>query len=190
MSLEIKVGISARHLHISQEHLNILFGEGSELHPIKELMGGQFAADERVTVVGAQGRKLDNVRILGPIRKATQVEVSATDAMFLKVAAPLRDSGDVEGTAAVTLIGPKGQVELEQGCIVAKRHIHMSPADAERFGVADKELVSIDFPGERRGTLHDVLVRVDPTFTLEMHLDTDEANALAVKQGQMVVYNA
>lgn len=189
MSLEINVGISARHLHISQADLEVLFGEGAELHSIKVLMGGQYACDERVTVVGAQGRQLENVRILGPVRGATQVEVSKTDAMFLKVNAPLRDSGDTKESGSVTLIGPKGQVVLEEGCIVAKRHVHMSPADAENFGVVDKQMISLDFEGERKGTLHNVLVRVDPSFTLEMHIDTDEANALDVKPSQKVVYN-
>lgn len=178
--LEIKVGISARHLHITQEHLETLFGEGAELHPIKTLMGGQFAADEKVTVVGNNGRQLDNVRILGPLRKETQIEVSKTDAMFLKVDAPLRDSGDIAGSASVTLIGPKGQVTLTEGCIVPKRHVHMSPDDAKNFGVCDGDMIVINVEGERKGTLHNVLVRVHPTFTLEMHIDTDEANALGV----------
>ena len=179
-TLQIPVGISARHLHLCQEHLEVLFGEGAQLHPVKTLMGGQYAADERVTVVGHAGRKLENVRVLGPLRGATQVEISKTDAMFLKVEGVLRDSGDIEGTPGVTLIGPKGEVTLETGCIVAKRHIHMSPEDAKNFGLEDKARISVELEGERGGMMHNVLVRVDPTFTLEMHIDTDEANALGV----------
>ena len=187
-TLQIPVGISARHLHLCQEHLEALFGEGAQLHPIKTLMGGQYAADERVTVVGHAGRKLENVRVLGPLRGATQVEISKTDAMFLKVEGVLRDSGDIEGTPGVTLIGPKGEVTLETGCIVAKRHIHMSPEDAKNFGLEDKARISVELEGERGGMMHNVLVRVDPTFTLEMHIDTDEANAFEVKSNQVINY--
>lgn len=176
----IPVGISARHLHVTKEHLTILFGEGAELHPIKELMGGQFAAEERVHVVGNQGRILENVRILGPLRSATQVEISKTDAMFLKVNAPLKDSGDIAGTAAVKLIGPKGEVTLEEGCIVAKRHVHMSNEDAKAYGLVDNQRIAVTFEGERKGTLENILVRVHPSFTLEMHIDTDEANAMDI----------
>ncbi|MEG0325352.1 MAG: phosphate propanoyltransferase [Cellulosilyticaceae bacterium] len=176
----IPVGISARHLHVTKEHLTILFGEGAELHPIKELMGGQFAAKERVHVVGNQGRILENVRILGPLRSATQVEISKTDAMFLKVNAPLKDSGDIAGTAAVKLIGPKGEVTLEEGCIVAKRHVHMSNEDAKAYGLVDNQRIAVTFEGERKGTLENILVRVHPSFTLEMHIDTDEANAMDI----------
>ena len=188
--IEIPVGISARHIHLCKEDLEVLFGEGAELHPIKTLMGGQYAADERVTVVGSNGRQLENVRILGPLRSETQIEVSKTDAMFLKVQASLRDSGDIAATPGVTLIGPKGQVTLDKGCIVAKRHVHMSNEDAKAFGLCDKQLISLDLDGERKGTLHDVLVRVHESFTLELHIDTDEANALDVKPNQVVAYQA
>ncbi|MGL6174193.1 MAG: phosphate propanoyltransferase [Cellulosilyticaceae bacterium] len=189
MEMVIPVGISARHLHVTQEDLEVLFGEGAELHPIKELMGGQYAAEERVTVVGNQGRQLENVRILGPVRKATQVEISKTDAMFLKVKAPLRDSGDIEGSEIVTLIGPKGEVTLKEGCIVAKRHVHISDVDAREFGLEDNQRISLTFTGERAATLENVLVRVDPSFTIEMHIDTDEANALDLGLNATVVYN-
>lgn len=188
-TLQIPVGISARHLHLSKEHLEVLFGEGANLHPIKELMGGQYAAEERVTLVGNAGRTLENVRVLGPLRGETQIEISKTDAMFLKIEAPLRDSGDIMDTPGITLVGPKGEVNLEKGCIIAKRHVHMSDKDAQAFGVQDKDLISVDFQGERRGTLHDVLVRVHPSYTLEMHIDTDEANALDVKPNQSVSFN-
>lgn len=187
---EIPVGISVRHIHLCKADLEVLFGEGSELHPIKDLMGGQYAADERVTVIGGNGRQLENVRVLGPLRSETQIEVSKTDAMFLKVQAPLRDSGDISKTPGVTLVGPKGQVTLDKGCIIAKRHVHMSNEDAKAFGLVDKQLISLDFKGEREGTLHNVLVRVHESFTLELHIDTDEANALDVQPNQVVVYKA
>lgn len=185
----IPVGISARHLHVTKEHLEILFGKGAELHSIKELMGGQFAAEERVHVVGNQGRVLENVRILGPLRNATQVEVSKTDAMFLKINAPLRDSGDITETAAVKLIGPQGEVSLTEGCIVAKRHIHMPDDEAKKYGLVDNQRIAITFEGERKGTLENILVRVHPSFTLEMHIDTDEANAMDIGANASVVYS-
>lgn len=185
----IPVGISARHLHVTKEHLEVLFGEGAELHPMKELMGGQFAAKERVHVVGNQGRILENVRILGPLRTATQIEISKTDAMFLKVNAPLKDSGDIRGTAAVKLIGPKGEVTLEEGCIVAKRHVHMSDEDAKAYGLVDNQRIAVTFEGERKGTLENILVRVHPSFTLEMHIDTDEANAMNIGANASVKYS-
>ncbi|MEF9960625.1 MAG: phosphate propanoyltransferase [Niameybacter sp.] len=187
---EIPVGISARHIHLCLADLEVLFGEGATLHPIKTLMGGQYAADERVTIVGGNGRQIEAVRVLGPLRGDTQVELSKTDTMFLKLQAPLRDSGDIEGTPGVTLVGPKGQVTLEKGCIVAKRHVHMSTEDAMNFELKDKDLISLDFEGERSATLNNVLVRVDASFTLELHIDTDEANALDVKPNQSVVYEA
>lgn len=184
----IPVGISARHLHVTQEHLEVLFGKGAKLHAIKELMGGQFAANERVHVVGNKGRVLENVRILGPLRTTTQVEISKTDAMFLKVNAPLKDSGDIEGTAGIKLIGPEGEVYLEQGCIVAKRHVHISDKDAKEYGLVDKQKIAVTFEGERKGVLENILVRVDPSFTLEMHIDTDEANAMDIGPNTSVVY--
>lgn len=179
-SMTVPIGISARHLHVTQEHLEILFGPGAELHPIKELMGGQYAAKERVTIVGLNMRVLENVRILGPVRRATQVEISKTDAIKLGVVAPIRESGDLKGAASITIVGPKGVIRLEEGCIVAKRHIHMSPEDAAFFDLKDNQIVSVEIGEEREGTLNHVQVRVDPTFTLEMHIDTDEANALGI----------
>lgn len=184
----IPIGISARHLHITKEHLEVLFGTGAELHPIKELMGGQFAAEERVTVVGNQGRVLENVRILGPLRTITQIEISKTDAMFLKLNAPLRDSGDIDNSAPVKLIGPKGEVTLEQGCIVAKRHIHISDVDAKEYDLQDQQVIAVRFEGERSGILENILVRVHPSFTLEMHIDTDEANAMDIGPKAEAVY--
>ncbi|HBQ46042.1 MAG TPA: phosphate propanoyltransferase [Ruminococcaceae bacterium] len=174
----IPVAVSARHVHLCRKDMDTLFGAGSELHPVKTLMGGQFAAKEQVTIVGPSLRPIEKVRVLGPLRKQTQVEISATDAYQLKVKAPVRPSGRLKGSAGITIVGPKGVVKLEEGCIIANRHIHMSPADAERFGVRDGELVNTLAEGERRTLFYGVQVRVDPKFTLEMHIDTDDANSL------------
>ena len=182
----VKVGVSARHIHLCRKDMDILFGPGSELTPLKELMGGQFAAKETLTIIGLKLRPIENVRVLGPLRKQTQVEISATDGIKLGVKAPVRLSGDLDGSAPIILVGPKGAVSLEQGCIVAQRHIHMSPEDAKRFGVHDGQVVSVQAPSERGGLLENVPVRVDPSFTLEMHIDTDEANALGIRQGDML----
>ncbi len=185
--LTVPIGISARHVHVSREHLDILYGEGHALNPVKELMGGQFAAKEQVTIVGANLRVMENVRILGPLRKATQVEVSKTDARKLGLNAPIRESGDIKGSMPITLVGPKGAISLKEGCIVAMRHIHMNPADAMRFGVSDKQIVSVRTgEGVRKGVLSNVMVRVDDSYTLEMHIDTDEANGLGIKQNDAV----
>lgn len=174
----IPVAVSARHVHLCRKDMDILFGKGSELTRTKDLMGGQFAAKEQVTIVGPSLRPIEKVRVLGPLRRQTQVEVSATDAFLLKVNAPVRPSGDLRGSAGITVIGPAGVVKLEEGCIIANRHIHMSPADAERFGVGDGEYVNALAEGERRTMLYGVQIRVSPEFTLEMHIDTDDANAV------------
>ena len=179
----VKVGVSSRHIHLSREDMDILFGKGSELTPQKDLMGGQFAAKETVTIIGLKLRAIENVRVLGPLRKQTQVEVSATDCIRLGVKAPVRLSGDLKGSAPITIIGPKGAVTIQEGCIVALRHIHMSPADAAAYGVKDKQVVRVQMGGERGGYLDNVPVRVDPSFTTEMHIDTDEANALGIHNG-------
>lgn len=181
VSKSIPLGVSARHAHVSQEHLEVLFGEGAELHPIKELMGGQYAAQERVTVVGTNLRVIENVRILGPVRSATQVEVSKTDSVRLGLNPPIRESGDIKNSAPIALVGPKGALFLDEGCIIAKRHIHMSTEDAIEYGVEDNQIVSVRLGQERQGILENVQVRVHPTFTLEMHIDTDEANAMGIK---------
>lgn len=177
----IPVGISARHVHLSRKDMDILFGKDSELTPMKDLMGGQFAAKEQVTIIGPSLRPIEKVRVLGPLRKQTQVEISCTDAFVLKVKPPVRPSGDLEGSAGMTIVGPKGVVKLEQGCIIANRHIHMSPADAARYGVKDGEYVNVMAEGERRTMLYGVQIRVKPEFTLEMHIDTDDANAIGFK---------
>ena len=180
------VETSARHVHVTKEHLNILFGEGYELTKKKDLsQPGQFACNERVAVIGAKGQ-FPAVSILGPVRTATQVEISASDARTLGVAAPVRESGDIAGSAPCRLVGPKGEVEISEGVIVAKRHIHMTPADAENFGVKDKDVVSvkIDSP-ERSLVFGDVVVRVSEKFALAMHIDTDESNAVLAPAGTM-----
>lgn len=176
----IPIGISARHVHLTQEHVEELFGKGYQLTKKKELMGGQFASNELVTLVGTKLRAIENVRILGPCRKASQVEISKTDCIKLGVKAPIRESGKIEGSAPIAIVGPKGVVYLEEGCIVAKRHIHMSPEDAKRFGVTNGQSVKVRFDNDRGGVMEDVIIRVDPTFTLEMHIDTDEANGLGI----------
>lgn len=180
---KVKVGVSARHVHLNREDMDTLFGKGSELTPQKDLMGGQFAAKETVTIIGLKLRAIENVRVLGPLRKQTQVEVSATDCIRLGVNAPVRLSGDLAGSAPIIIIGPKGAVSLKEGCIVALRHIHMSPAEAAAYGVKDKQVVRVQMGGERGGYLDNVPVRVDPSFTTEMHIDTDEANALGIHNG-------
>ena len=177
----VKVGVSARHVHLCRADMDTLFGPGSELTPFKELMGGQYAAKETVTIIGLKLRPIENVRVLGPLRKKTQVEVSATDCIRLGVKAPVRLSGDLEGSAPIIIVGPKGAVTLKEGCIVAQRHIHMSPEEAARFGLHDKQVVCVQAPSARGGLLENVPVRMDPSFTTEMHIDTDESNAAGLK---------
>lgn len=183
----VPVGVSARHVHLTQADVETLFGSGYELTKKKELMGGQFASNEQVTIVGVKLRAIENVRILGPVRKESQVEISQTDAFKLGVKAPLRNSGDIKGSAPIAIVGPKGAVYLKEGCIVAKRHIHMSPEDAKCAGVKDKDVVSVSVANDRSTTFEDVLIRVDPSFTLEMHIDTDEANASKIKTDDVVI---
>ncbi|GAB6189424.1 phosphate propanoyltransferase [Marinitoga arctica] len=183
----IVVGVSNRHVHLSKEDLEALFGEGYELHPIKDLkQPGQYAADEVVTLVGPKG-KIERVRVLGPVRKETQIEISQTDAFKLGVRPPVRDSGDLDGTPGIKIIGPKGEVETNKGLILAKRHIHMLPEDAEKYGVKDKDLVYVAVEkGDRKLIFGDVLIRVSSKYALEFHVDTDEANAALIKTGDEV----
>lgn len=182
----VPVGVSARHVHLTQEHVEILFGAGHTLQPKKTLMGGQFAAEECVTIVGLKLRAIENVRVLGPCRKQSQVEVSATDALKLGVKAPIRESGKLAGSAPIAIVGPCGAVYLKEGCIIAMRHIHMSPKDAEAAGVKDGDIVSVRADNERATIFDKVLIRVNESFTLEMHVDTDEANACKIKTGDTV----
>jgi len=182
----IPVGISNRHVHVSQVDLEALFGPGYQMKEMRPLaQPGQFAAEEVVTLVGPKGR-LDKVRILGPVRRESQVEISQTDGYKLGVSAPVRDSGDLDGTPGLTLIGPQGEVRLEKGVILACRHIHMTPADAEAFGVKDKDRVNVRVAGERPTTFEGVLVRVSASYALELHLDTDEANTALLRNGEFV----
>ena len=186
MSKPIPVGISARHLHVSREHLDILFGEGYQLTVMKDLsQPGQFACNERVDLVTEKG-SFKNVRILGPERKQTQIEIALTDAMKLGVKPPVKDSGDLKGSPGLTIVGPKGQVKIEEGVIAACRHIHMTPAEAAEFGVKDKKFVKIACGGDRGLIFDKVLVRVNENFALECHLDTDEGNAAILNTGNTV----
>lgn len=186
MSNKVLVETSARHVHLSREDLDILFGKGYELTPKKDLsQPGQFACSERVEVVGSK-KSLPGVSILGPVRKASQVEISLTDARAIGVDAPIRESGDIAGTGACKLVGPCGEVELKEGVIAAKRHIHMTPADAAVFDVKDKDVVSVSVESDGRNiTFGDVVVRVSESFALAMHIDTDESNAGCVAPGTM-----
>ncbi|MBR6761062.1 MAG: phosphate propanoyltransferase [Oscillospiraceae bacterium] len=173
------VETSARHVHVTAETLSVLFGEGATLTPKKDLsQPGQFACEERVSIVGPKNT-LNNVSILGPVRSADQVEISATDARSIGVAAPIRESGDVAGSPGCKLVGPCGEVEISEGVIVAKRHIHMTPADAEALGVQDKQIVwvKLETP-DRSAVLGDTVVRVSDQFSLAMHIDTDESNTV------------
>ena len=181
---DIPVGISNRHIHLSREHVDILFGKGYELTKMKDLsQPGQFACKEQLTIVGPSMRAIEGVRVLGPERKKSQVEISRTDSFVLKLKPPVRESGDIAGSAPVTIIGPKGIVTLNEGCIIANRHIHMSIDEGARFGVRDGEYVDVELAGERRSLFYDVQIRVHKDFRLEMHIDTDDANAAGVGNG-------
>ncbi|MBQ1245646.1 MAG: phosphate propanoyltransferase [Clostridia bacterium] len=186
--LSIPVGISNRHIHLSREDLDTLFGKGYELTPIKDLsQPGQYACKEQLTIIGPSMRPIEGVRVLGPIRKQSQVEISVTDSFVLKVKPPVRESGSLAGSAPITIIGPKGIVTLSEGCIIANRHIHMAPTDAARFGVKDGDYIDVDaMTGTKRTRWFDVQVRVSDKFCLEMHVDTDDANAVGFKNGSRV----
>ena len=176
----VPIGVSARHIHLTQEHVEALFGPGYQLTKKKELMGGQFASNETVTIVGLKLRAIENVRILGPVRSRTQVEILAGDCFKLGAKAEPRLSGDLDGTPGITLVGPKGSVQTKEGLMVAQRHIHMHPDDAARFGVHDGQSVSIETDGLRGGVYRNVLIRVTPESALECHVDTEEANAMGI----------
>lgn len=181
----VPVGLSNRHVHLSQEHIDILFGEGYELTKFKDLsQPGQYAANEKIDVVGPKGKL--NMRVLGPARPESQIEISLTDGFVLGVTPPVRDSGDIAGSPGGKLVGPKGEVEIERGIIAASRHIHMHTTDAEKFGVVDKEIVSVRVGGKRGLIFENVLARVHPTFALEFHLDIDEGNAASVGNGDQL----
>ncbi|MBO5355562.1 MAG: phosphate propanoyltransferase [Clostridia bacterium] len=185
---EIPVGISNRHIHLSREDLETLFGKGYELTPLKDLsQPGQYACKETLTLIGPSMRAIEGVRVLGPLRKNSQVEISATDSFQLKVKPPVRESGKIEGSAPVTIVGPKGTVSLKEGCIIANRHVHMSPDDAVAFGVQDGDYIDVDvLSGTRKSRWFDVQIRVHKDFRLEMHVDTDDANSAGLKNGSIV----
>ena len=189
--MKVMVETSARHVHVTQETLEKLFGAGATLTKKKELsQPGQFASMERITIVGPKG-EMKNVSILGPVRKADQVELSLTDLRKIGIAAPVRESGDIEGTPGCKLIGPAGEVDIEKGVIAAKRHIHFTPEDAEKFGVKDKQIVSVEVGGEGRKLIFgDVVVRVSESYAAAMHIDTDESNAAGLPgtvEGEVIV---
>ena len=182
----IPVGVSGRHLHLSRAHLDALFGPGYELTKKKDLsQPGQYASEETVDIMTTKGA-FTRVRILGPVRKETQIELSLTDAVKLGINPPIRDSGNVAGSPGVVMVGPNGTITLDQGAIAALRHIHMTPADAKQFGVKDKDVVQVECPGERGMIMGQVLVRVNDQYALEMHVDTDEGNAACLKTGDKV----
>ncbi len=184
---DIPVGVSNRHIHLSAAHVEILFGKGYQLTPLKELsQPGQFACKEQLTLIGPSLRPIEGVRVLGPVRSASQVEISRTDSFTLKVKPPVRESGDIKGSAPITIVGPKGVVTLEEGCIIANRHIHMSEEEGAAFNLKDGDYVTVEANGERRTTFYDVQVRVNKAFRLEMHIDTDDANAAGIGNGAKV----
>ncbi|ACJ75415.1 propanediol utilization phosphotransacylase [Thermosipho africanus H17ap60334] len=183
----IIAGVSNRHVHLSREDVEILFGKDYQLTPIKDLgQPGQFACQETVIIVGPKGA-IEKVRVLGPERKETQIEISLTDAFKIGVRPPVRDSGDLDGTPGIVIVGPKGSVIKDKGVIIAKRHIHMHTSDAEKYGVKDKDIVKVLVEKEgRRLIFDDVLIRVSEKYALEFHVDTDEANAALLKTGDLV----
>ena len=179
----VPIGVSNRHIHLDRADMDILFGQDSELTFKKELgQPGQYAAEETVTLHGPKG-ELGRVRVLGPLRNESQVEVSVTDGFALGVRPPIRESGKLKGTPGVTIAGPKGTIEKDTGTIAALRHVHLDPETAQRIGVKDKQMVKVEIRGLRGGILHNVLIRVSEQFAPEMHIDVDEANAFGVKNG-------
>jgi putative phosphotransacetylase len=182
----VPIGLSNKHVHVSQADLEVLFGKGYALTVKKDLsQPGQFAAEEKVDIVGPKNT-IKGVRILGPVRPNTQIEVSVGDGFILGVAAPLRNSGDIKGTPGVKLVGPAGEVEVSEGVIVAARHIHFSPEEGAAYGINDKDIVSVKLEGPRGLIFDHVLCRVHPDYKLDMHLDVEEGNAAGAKNGQIV----
>jgi acetate kinase len=181
--IAIPIEVSAHHVHLSKEHIEALFGEGHELTPESDLsQPGQFAARETVDLIGPKGR-VDGVRVLGPARSDTQIEISMTEQFKLGIHPPIRESGDIEQTPGITMEGAKGTVTTDKGVICSLRHIHMTPEDAMRFGLKDKDKVTVRIEGDRELIFGDVLIRVHPNYKLAMHIDTDEANAANIARG-------
>lgn len=183
---EIKVGVSQRHIHLSREDLDTLFGKGYELTKKKTLMGCEYASEECVTLVGPSLKSIEKVRVLGPVRKHTQVEISRTDTFVLKVSPPVRPSGHIEGSERLVVVGPKGSVYLKEGVIIANRHIHLTPEYAEAHGLKDNDYVDVEIDGIKPTRFYDVQVRVRDDFNIEMHIDTDDANSAGLKNGMRV----
>ncbi len=183
---QIRIGVSQRHVHLSQEDLETLFGKGYELRVKKYLMGREFASEEVVTLVGPSLKSIENVRVLGPVRKNTQVEISRTDTFVLKVSPPVRPSGNVAGSEKLVLVGPKGCVYLKEGVIIANRHIHLTPEYARANGIKDNDYVDVEVEGVKPTRFYDVQVRVRDDFNAEMHIDTDDANSAGLKNGSVV----
>ncbi len=182
----VKIGVSQRHIHLSREDLDILFGKGYELTPKKVLMGREFASNEVVTLVGPSLKAIENVRVLGPVRKNTQVEISRTDTFVLKVSPPVRPSGEVKGSEKIVVVGPKGSVYLKEGVIIANRHIHLTPEFAASLNIKDNDYVDVLIDGVKPTKFYDVQVRVRDDFNVEMHIDTDDANSSGLKNGDVV----
>ncbi|UCE14948.1 MAG: phosphate propanoyltransferase [Candidatus Heimdallarchaeota archaeon] len=183
--LLIPVGLSARHVHLSKEDFHRIFGMESGLHQLHPLsQPKEFICSETVDLVGPN-RTIYGVRIVGPLRKHTQIEISLSDGHVLGINPPIRQSGDLGGSPGIHIMGPKGAILIEKGVICAARHIHMNPEDAQRFGVVDKQIVAVGFPGKRAGVLDEVMVRVNPDYVLEFHIDVDEGNALFLKDGDL-----
>jgi putative phosphotransacetylase len=190
MPKTIIIETSARHVHLTTEDMGILFGEGATLTPKRDLsQPGQFLSEERVRIEGPK-KAFDGVSILGPVRSATQVEVSLTDARTLGVDAPVRESGDIKGSSPIRIVGPKGYVDIAEGVIAAKRHIHFTPEDAEKYGVTNHQIVSVKVPGWRALSFGEVVIRVSSSYKTFMHIDTDEANAAGIKgsvEGEIII---
>lgn len=184
--LKIPMGVSNRHVHLDRKDMDILFGPGSELTKVKDLgQPGQYACEEMVVIKGPKGQ-IGKVRVLGPLRPETQIEISKTDSFTLGVKAPVRESGVLAGTPGIELVGPCGTVKKDQGVIIALRHIHMTPEIAKVVGLKDKDIVNVEVGGERGGVMRNVLVRVSDKYALEMHVDVDEANGLGLKNNDYV----
>ena len=183
---KVTIGVSQRHVHLSRKDLDILFGEGFELTKKKTLMGREFASDQFVTLVGPSLKSIEKVRVLGPVRKDTQVEISKTDTFILKVSPPVRPSGKIEGSERIVLVGPCGSVYLNEGVIIANRHIHLDPQYAAANNISDNEYVDVVVEGIKPTRFYDVQVRVRDDFRCEMHIDTDDANSTLLRNGDKV----
>ncbi len=182
----VKIGVSQRHVHLSREDLDTLFGKGYELTPKKMLMGKEFASNEVVTLVGPSLKSIENVRVLGPVRKDTQVEISRTDTFVLKISPPVRPSGEIKGSEKMVIVGPKGSVYLKEGVIIANRHIHLTPEFAKTMNLESNDYVDVVIDGVKPTKFYDVQIRIRDDFNVEMHIDTDDANSCGLKNGDVV----